>query len=411
MRHNAAWNLVGNVSYAAAQWLQVVILARLGTPEQLGDFAYAAAVCTPVFMFSNLQLRSAQVSDASGRFEFREYMGVRIATSAAALALIAAGTALFCRASPWAPVVIVIAVAKAIESVSDVFQGYLQRRQRMDLAGKSLLLKSVLTVGFGFAAQALTRSVVALALAIAACQLLTLLFYDVWAAESLGRISCRFETTRASFHRLRRLMLRCLPLGIAMSLISLQTSAPRLALGRFHGASAVGGFAAIVYLASVGGTMVTALGTAAAPKLSDYAAIADKRQFNGLLLRVTAAAIAIGAGGVAAAYLFGPALLALFYGVGYAKYSTAFLICTIGSTFWLVTSALGFAATAQGRFGVQPAAMILTLVVLAAGLFALVPRFGVNGASIATAVSAMAGMAAYLAIVVRNENDKPRIPR
>jgi O-antigen/teichoic acid export membrane protein len=130
-----------------------------------------------------------------------------------------------------------------------------------------------------------------------------------------------------------------------------------------------------------------------------------------LLLRVTAAAIAIGAGGVAAAYLFGPALLALFYGVGYAKYSTAFLICTIGSTFWLVTSALGFAATAQGRFGVQPAAMILTLVVLAAGLFALVPRFGVNGASIATAVSAMAGMAAYLAIVVRNENDKPRIPR
>ena len=300
VRHNAAWNLAGNVSYAGAQWLQLVIIARLGTLEQVGHFAYAAAVCAPVFMFSNLQLRSAQVSDASGRFEFREYLGVRIGTSTIAFALIALGALAFARSASWAPVVIVMALAKSIESVSDVFQGRMQRRERMDLAGQSMLLRSVLLIAFCIAALGLTGSVVALTFAIALAHLLTLAFFDVRAAGSLGRINYGLERTHPGLGRLVRLAWRCLPLGIAMSLISLQTSAPRLVLGRFCGASAVGVFAAIVYLASVGSTLVSAVGTAAAPRVADYFARGDNRQFNRLLLNVTAAAAALGGAGIAA---------------------------------------------------------------------------------------------------------------
>lgn len=409
VRRNAGWSLMGNAAYAGAQWLQLVIVARLGTTEQVGHFAYATAVCAPVFMLSNLQLRSAQVSDATGLFAAHEYIGLRCFTSAVALIGVAAGAALFADGAPWLPVVLAMAFAKAIESVSDVYQGYLQRRERMDLAGQSLLLKSLVAVLFCSAAQWLTGSVFASTLAIAACHLLTLVLFDMRAAASIGRIEYRLDMTSVGLQRLGSLAVRCLPLGITMSLLALQSSIPRLVIERFSGASAVGAFAAITYLANVGSTVISAAGMAASPRLARYAAHGKRGSFNRLLLEMIATALLIGGCGVAAAYFCGPSILAHIYGAGYSDYGNAFLICTVASTLWFVTSALGFAATAQGRFRAQPVAVSVSLVVLLAGLIALTPRLGINGAAIATAASAAVCMCTYLAIVWRTRNDKQRI--
>ena len=62
MRTNVRWNVLGNVSYALGQWLQLVILARMGGPAAVGAYAFALALTAPVMMFASLCLRFLRFS-------------------------------------------------------------------------------------------------------------------------------------------------------------------------------------------------------------------------------------------------------------------------------------------------------------------------------------------------------------
>ncbi len=66
LRSNFVWTLSGNLVYAACQWGMLVVLARMGNAEMVGQFALALSIITPVLMFTNLQLRSVQATDARG---------------------------------------------------------------------------------------------------------------------------------------------------------------------------------------------------------------------------------------------------------------------------------------------------------------------------------------------------------
>jgi hypothetical protein len=48
LRRNFAWTVLGNVTYAACQWGMLVALAKLGSPEMVGQFALGLAIGAPV---------------------------------------------------------------------------------------------------------------------------------------------------------------------------------------------------------------------------------------------------------------------------------------------------------------------------------------------------------------------------
>ncbi len=88
LKTNFSWTLAGNVIYAGCQWGMLVILAKLGSPEMVGRFALGLAITAPVIMFTNLQLRSIQATDARGEYLFGNYFGLRLFATAIALLII-----------------------------------------------------------------------------------------------------------------------------------------------------------------------------------------------------------------------------------------------------------------------------------------------------------------------------------
>ncbi|MGI8856402.1 MAG: hypothetical protein ACR2JW_11675, partial [Thermomicrobiales bacterium] len=52
LRANFSWTFVGNVVYAACQWGMLVVLAKLGSPEVVGQFALGLAITAPVIMLT-----------------------------------------------------------------------------------------------------------------------------------------------------------------------------------------------------------------------------------------------------------------------------------------------------------------------------------------------------------------------
>src|SRR5436305_2284163 len=89
LRTDFTWVLAGNIFYSACQWLIVVVLAKLGTPQKLGEYAWGLAISAPIVLFANFQLRSLLASDLVERFRFAEYLNFRLVTLGLALGVVA----------------------------------------------------------------------------------------------------------------------------------------------------------------------------------------------------------------------------------------------------------------------------------------------------------------------------------
>src|SRR4051812_28390850 len=88
LRRNFSWTFAGNVVYTGSQWGMLVVLAKLNSPEAVGQFALGLAVTAPVVMFTNLHLRVVQATDAKHQYRFGDYLALRLITTTLALLII-----------------------------------------------------------------------------------------------------------------------------------------------------------------------------------------------------------------------------------------------------------------------------------------------------------------------------------
>lgn len=398
LRRNFSWTFAGNLVYAASQWGILVVIARLGTPEMVGQFALALAVTAPVVMFANLQLRAVQATDARRAYDFSDYLGLRLLTTAAALALIAAIALLSGYRAETALVILFVGLAKGCEALSDVIFGLLQQRERMDRIAKSLMIEGPATLVVMAAVLALTHSVAAAAAAMALVWLLQLALYDARSAARLLR-----ARPRPRWHgpTLRRLAWLALPLGVTMLLISLRTNIPRYVMERAWGEAELGIFAALSYIMVAEVTLFNALGQATSPRMAQHFSDGNYRKFTVIVLKLIAISATVGIAGVIAAAVAGNLILSLLYGMEYAQHTTVFVALMATAAVGLIASLLNYATIATGRFGLLMPVFI-GLVILTFGLSLwLIPLYGMVGAAIALAVGFVAQAIGSIVLIVR----------
>jgi O-antigen/teichoic acid export membrane protein len=185
-----------------------------------------------------------------------------------------------------------------------------------------------------------------------------------------------------------------------MMMLSLYANVPRFVLSKYAGPSAVGIFAAISYVSMIGGMLVTAVGTAVAPRMSQYAA-AERTAFYGLVAKLAGFAALLGVLGVALSALAGRWLLCALYGSEYGEYADVLVWSMVAAALLFLTSAFGFSATAQGRIAGQPWAVAISTSVLISVAVLLVPRYGLTGAAMATVISSGVSLSCFLFLVFR----------
>jgi O-antigen/teichoic acid export membrane protein len=406
LRTNFAWTLSGNVFYALCQWGMLVAIAKLGTPVMVGQFALGLAVCAPAFMLSGLQLRSVQATDAQTEYRIGHYMALRILGSV--LALLAIGLLVWRAGYPreTTAVVVFVSLAKAAESLSDVFYGFWQKHERFDLVALALGGRGLGSVVSLAMVLSLTHRIVP---AVA-----TLTIY--WAAWLVGYEAAAMRrmirSARAHFAgwmewdwaRLRPLVFTALPLGAVAFLSSLNTNLPRYVLEKLQGESALGYFAAMAYLIFAGNTLVIALGQSALPRLARYFQ-SDRGAFFGLLARMVLIATLVGAGGTVLSWLCGAQVLTWLYRPEYARYGNVLICLAIGGTVTFVTGILNTGLMAARKFLVQVPLNLLVIAITGAACWKWIPEFGLMGAAcalVAGMTASCAGSACVLAITLRN---------
>ena len=159
---NYIWNAIGGMLNAGQSVLVLIIVTRVCGLEAAGLYSIAFATGNLFMYLGNYGVRNYQVSDVDEKFPFRSYVLHRLLT--VALMLLAA--AVYCTYSllrgAYSPAktmtVAAMCLLKAIDCLEEVLEGRLHQRGRLDLAGKMMTVRLLISIGGMLAVLVATRN-------------------------------------------------------------------------------------------------------------------------------------------------------------------------------------------------------------------------------------------------------------
>ena len=400
LRQNVSWTTAGNLIYALCQWGVLTAIAKTGTPAMVGMFALGLAITAPVMQFANLQLRGVQATDARREYAFGDYVALRLVTTLLALA-VSAGIALWIdRSRETTVVILLIALAKAVDALSDVIYGYFQQRERMDVIARAQVASGLLSLTLTAAGLVVFDDIVVGVAGYLAGLIVPLVIYTIPVAHRSLRSSGTHSTmVRWDPGVMRRLAWTALPLGVVMLLLSLNTNIPRYVVEHEQGEGGLGVFAALVYIVVAAGMVVTAVGQAVSPRMARQYAEGALQGFRALLMRAVQISLLLGVLGGVVALVAGRPVISLLYTPEYADDTVAIAILALAGGVTFAASFAGFAMTAARRFRPQVPVFVAVVVASTLASLVLVPAYGLRGAMGAVLVGAAVQLGASLWVV------------
>ena len=378
LRVSFSWTLGGNVVYAACQFGMLSVLAKLGSPSIVGEYALGLAITAPVFMLTNLQLRGVQATDARDEYGFADYFTLRmLSTLLGTLVIVLITMVAGCDAST-KMVILLVATAKGIETIADVIAGHLQKFERLDQVARALMIRGAASVATFAAVFWRTRNLIAAVAALALTWVAVIAFYDLRVISRLLGEHPQFF--RFSLETQKALLSVSWPLGIVMTLASLNINIPRYILEQKLGTAELGIFASLAYLLTAINLIVIALGQSVCTRMARLFADGDIRPFKALLGKLILFAGALGMVALGLASVIGRPVLALVYRPEYAEHVDLLLLMVVDATLVAIATFVGFGMTAARCFRPQMSIMAVTAVTTVVFTLALIPRFGLMGA-------------------------------
>lgn len=402
LRKNFSWALAGNFLYALCHLGILFVIQATGSLELVGSYSLALALCVPVFLLTNLQLRTLQTTDSHREFHFSDYAGVRALMTPVALVLLL----LIATQGPYsrdtALVIIAMSVSKAIETASELCYGAFQQHERLDYVSWSLFWKGTTALALIGGTVALTGNLVLALSLVAVAWLFVFLLYDfrnVYRlfqhdhAEAASRPGhSRPGQWRLVWSELRprwgrasvlKIALCGLPLGVGGLLLSATDSFPNIFVEWKIGTRELGIFTLLITVTFAGLPVVNALGQAVTPRLAQNYANRNVRGFQQVLLKAVLLGCLFGLALIGGTYFCGEWILALWFGPEVAAYADLLLIlmCLAPLKYGFRFFGNGLTATRRFSWVLRFQFLGLALLVLLVPLLAM--RWHLTGVAVA----------------------------
>lgn len=413
LSHNFFWTFLGNIVHAVSRLLLLVVIVKWGGLEAAGLWVITTSLCSSAFTFSELGLRPLLICDVRREYLFQDYYSVRFfLTILALVALLGFGSVSYGLGGTLA-LLLVVAVGRAFDSLSDICYGLLQREERMDRIGQGMIVRYVGGVVVMMIALVLGHGLI---VAASFDSLMAALIYLFWSHRNAKRLIAGFEQTAIPVNaptveelclvRPRQtwvsLIWLSVPLGIVAIEINLTTNLPRYLVDSILGRESLAIFATLLQFAAAGMIFVQAMGNALAPRLTRYYQSNQFGSFVKLLARFIGMTVLLGViplvllltepGRTLLAWIFSPRLLDDLPATRWL----AIAVCLM-----YLTGPLGRGVTSVLRFHSHVVIRGVTLGIMLALIPPLATAYGLSGAGMGLAFAVAATLPVYGWVIVR----------
>ena len=343
-RSAVIWNAVAACLTSFQSMLLLMLLTHFGTPEHSGYFVMAFTAANLFMHLGKFGMRQYQVTDAGGKYAFRDYVtsrGFSVGLMTAALVLFLLWSLLFNGyTAEKAVVVALITFYRGVEAAEDVLHGRLQQRGRLDIAAKILAIRNAVFMA-GFAALYLLTKNLILTCAVNAavtlllCVMLNKPFYQ---AEREGQ-SLLFQNGKASpgeaspptQRPAARLLLECLPLCLTMVTYMYLGNAPKYIVDGLVSDEVQTRFNIVIMPAFVGSLLCSFIFNPALKRIGDLWNDQDIPTLRKTTLRLALVPLAVDAVLLLGGWFLGIPVLSAVYGVDLTDYRLTLMIFLLAS--------------------------------------------------------------------------------
>ena len=308
-KRNMIWNMIGSFLYAFASMVLTMAVVQIVGDEQGGIFTFAFTTFgQQMFMVAYFGIRPYQITDVESRYTFGDYLGLRMLTSACALA-IGIGYILMQGYTPQkAWVVFLMVCYKVIDGFADTYEAEFQRSGRLYLTGKSNAFRTVLSVGCFITALLMTKNLVFASAAAVGAQVLGVLLFDVAVIGGLDNIDWSWNPAGC-----RGLLQSCLLLFLSVFLDFYIFSAAKYAIEGNMNDAAMAVYGAIFMPTSVINLVAGFVIRPFLTKLSYYWEVKEMKAFGGVIGKIFVVILGLTVLAVGGAAVLGIPVLSLLY--------------------------------------------------------------------------------------------------
>ena len=364
----AKWLVGGNFVFAFSQWVILIFFARMTNQENLGQYALALAIVTPIFAVGNLQLRPLYILDVNSeqKYTYTHFYYLRLICSFIALACCLV-LGLFFNVSIL--VLLLVGLLKFFESYSDIIYAYYNAHDQTKLISKSLFLNgtlSVLAVAVGLYLFDFYTALI----------LFLIVYLVVWLFIDNLYIQKTQEIKKMSLDL--GIMKSAIPMGISLGIVTLQSNIPRLFLDQYASIEAVGIFTVLSYFIIVGSIFINSICQYLSPRLT-HAWNHNRAYFKKLLSMALLVAGGLGLIAIFLSYFMGEFVLNLVYGAEYVAYTDAFVLTMVAGFILYLATVLGYTLTAIGFIKQQVYLFSIVLIFSVLVSYLCIPEYGIVG--------------------------------
>ena len=325
-KKNFIWNTLGTGFNAFNSLFFMIIVTRVNGVDQAGIFTIAFSTACILYAVGLYAGRIYQVTELNKKISDKDFILNRIITNIIMIiALI-----IFCLLKRYNTekfiIFLLLTIYKALEAFSDVIYGILQKNDKLDIVGKSLFAKSLMSIIIFLLVDIITKNMIISIISMIIICILIILFYDF--RKTYKYIDLKSKVNMSNVYSI---LIKGF-LTVAISLLGMYVlNAPKYSIDTYLADNYQTIFGIIVMPATVIGLVAQFL---IHPYLNQILSLYENRDLKNLkklVLKLLSLVIAFGIIATILAYFFGTQVLGLIYGLDLSSYKIGLVIIIISA--------------------------------------------------------------------------------
>jgi len=384
------WNLVGSLANALFSVVILMLVTRSLEENQTDIFSIAWSISQLMIIIGTFQIRTYQATDIKGKYSFKQYFLFRVLT----IVLMLVSSLLYVWFKGYdlykSGIVFIMCVIRAIEALSDVYEGWFQQKERLDLAGKVITYRVIIsTVVFG-ASLVIIGNLFVSCILLTLCYLGTFLLYNMRYSAQVPEMCLGQKESRPSKWILN-IFIEGLPIFVNAFLTMSTMNAPKMAIdSAIEGGIMSGGVQTAFNILFMPASFINLAYIVFRPMITKMAIAWNqgrKKVLVSILIKIEMCLLGVGVVILVGAALLGIPVLSLFYGIDLSDYNVHLLVVIIGGCFYTFSSVFDNALVAMRKQNILVISYIITWVYIQMVANKMVQYWGIMGESMAYATA------------------------
>lgn len=376
------WNTLGSFVESLLSAVLLMFCTRLNGTEIAGMFSISFATATILNAIGDFGIRIYQVTDTNRKYKFGDYLLARVFV---VITMVIIGI-LFVNISGYTAEKLWICIAlimfKVIDNLSETYQGEFQLRNRLDLGGKSMVIRVSSSLIIFFITDVITKNVIFSCITFVLTNLTLFLLWDVRILSKFQKLEIKYDK-----NNIKEILLDCLPLAISTGLSLYIINATKYAIDNF-GDYTMQTYFNVIYMPTFVINLVSAF--VIKPFLKPFGDLWNSKEYLKFIKSISLIILILAGATICidiACALLGVPVLSFIYGIDLSPYKMEMILLVISGFFYASATVMLYALSTIRKQKLTTIAYIITSVIALIASNICVNKWQMKGAIVSNMIT------------------------